>query len=98
MWRRARWARKRHLHPGKLTPPWIMLLLGTNTADLLTKYYVSYSNSSIPIDYNLYRKFWTLQDYFRNPLQCYDKLSWMIFLKVKLPHPHVHFFYYYYYY
>ncbi|XP_056267214.1 THO complex subunit 1, partial [Pseudoliparis swirei] len=36
---------------------------------------------SIPIDYNLYRKFWTLQDYFRNPVQCYDKLSWMTFLK-----------------
>lgn len=38
--------------------------------------------SSIPIDYNLYRKFWMLQDYFRNPLQCYDKFSWMTFLKV----------------
>ncbi|MEQ2313482.1 THO complex subunit 1 [Ameca splendens] len=36
---------------------------------------------SIPIDYNLYRKFWMLQDYFRNPLQCYDKFSWMTFLK-----------------
>uniref|UniRef100_A0A3Q3WE89 Death domain-containing protein n=1 Tax=Mola mola TaxID=94237 RepID=A0A3Q3WE89_MOLML len=36
---------------------------------------------SIPIDYNLYRKFWTLQDYFRKPVQCYDKVSWMTFLK-----------------
>ncbi|RXN14278.1 THO complex subunit 1 [Labeo rohita] len=36
---------------------------------------------SIPIDYNLYRKFWTLQDYFRNPVQCYDKFLWMTFLK-----------------
>ncbi|XP_029309961.1 THO complex subunit 1 [Cottoperca gobio] len=36
---------------------------------------------SIPIDYNLYRKFWTLQDYFRNPVQCYEKLAWMTFLK-----------------
>lgn len=36
---------------------------------------------SIPIDYNLYRKFWTLQDYFRNPVQCYDKFSWTTFLK-----------------
>uniref|UniRef100_A0A673Y803 THO complex 1 n=1 Tax=Salmo trutta TaxID=8032 RepID=A0A673Y803_SALTR len=36
---------------------------------------------SIPIDYNLYRKFWTLQDYFRNPVQCYVKFSWMTFLK-----------------
>ncbi|XP_016139183.1 THO complex subunit 1-like [Sinocyclocheilus grahami] len=40
---------------------------------------------SIPIDYNLYRKFWTLQDYFRNPVQCYDKFSWMTFLKKDLP-------------
>ncbi|XP_043120235.1 THO complex subunit 1 [Puntigrus tetrazona] len=36
---------------------------------------------AIPIDYNLYRKFWTLQDYFRNPVQCYDKFLWMTFLK-----------------
>uniref|UniRef100_H3CSS6 THO complex 1 n=2 Tax=Tetraodon nigroviridis TaxID=99883 RepID=H3CSS6_TETNG len=36
---------------------------------------------SIPIDYNLYRKFWTLQDYFRNPVQCYDKVSWITFVK-----------------
>uniref|UniRef100_A0AAY4CQH1 Death domain-containing protein n=1 Tax=Denticeps clupeoides TaxID=299321 RepID=A0AAY4CQH1_9TELE len=34
---------------------------------------------TIPIDYNLYRKFWNLQDYFRNPIQCYEK--WMTFLK-----------------
>uniref|UniRef100_A0A8C7SKY2 THO complex 1 n=1 Tax=Oncorhynchus mykiss TaxID=8022 RepID=A0A8C7SKY2_ONCMY len=26
-------------------------------------------------------KFWTLQDYFRNPVQCYEKFSWMTFLK-----------------
>nr|XP_023671470.1 THO complex subunit 1 [Paramormyrops kingsleyae] len=36
---------------------------------------------TVPIDYALYRKFWTLQDYFRNPVQCYDKFSWMTFLK-----------------
>lgn len=36
---------------------------------------------SIPIDYTLYRKFWTLQDYFRNPVQCYDKFSWITFVK-----------------
>ncbi|XP_061695576.1 THO complex subunit 1 [Syngnathoides biaculeatus] len=39
------------------------------------------ASCSIPIDYNLYRKFWTLQDYFRNPVQCYDKVSWVTFLK-----------------
>uniref|UniRef100_A0A4W5QDU6 THO complex 1 n=1 Tax=Hucho hucho TaxID=62062 RepID=A0A4W5QDU6_9TELE len=30
---------------------------------------------------NLYRKFWTLQDFFRNPVQCYEKFSCMTFLK-----------------
>ncbi|XP_078543574.1 THO complex subunit 1 isoform X1 [Lissotriton helveticus] len=39
------------------------------------------TSSSIPIDYNLYRKFWSLQDFFRNPVQCYDKNSWKVFLK-----------------
>lgn len=43
----------------------------------------TFLSSSIPIDYNLYRKFWTLQDYFRNPVQCYEKFSWMTFLKVR---------------
>ncbi|EPQ18268.1 THO complex subunit 1 [Myotis brandtii] len=36
---------------------------------------------SIPMDYSLYRKFWSLQDYFRNPVQCYEKISWKTFLK-----------------
>uniref|UniRef100_A0A8C4Q391 THO complex 1 n=1 Tax=Eptatretus burgeri TaxID=7764 RepID=A0A8C4Q391_EPTBU len=35
--------------------------------------------SSLPIDYNLYRKFWSLQDYFRNPAQCYEKVAWKTF-------------------
>uniref|UniRef100_A0A8C4VSX2 THO complex subunit 1 n=1 Tax=Gopherus evgoodei TaxID=1825980 RepID=A0A8C4VSX2_9SAUR len=39
------------------------------------------TSCSIPIDYNLYRKFWSLQDYFRNPVQCYEKISWKTFLK-----------------
>ncbi|CAI9589834.1 unnamed protein product [Staurois parvus] len=39
------------------------------------------NSSSIPIDYNLYRKFWSLQDFFRNPVQCYDKSFWKTFLK-----------------
>nr|KAG5709579.1 hypothetical protein BaRGS_001629 [Batillaria attramentaria] len=34
---------------------------------------------SILIDYNLYRKFWSLQDYFRKPVQCYDKAAWRAF-------------------
>uniref|UniRef100_G1Q608 THO complex 1 n=1 Tax=Myotis lucifugus TaxID=59463 RepID=G1Q608_MYOLU len=36
---------------------------------------------SIPMGYSLYRKFWSLQDYFRNPVQCYEKISWKTFLK-----------------
>ncbi|ELU18757.1 hypothetical protein CAPTEDRAFT_184685 [Capitella teleta] len=37
------------------------------------------SSSAIPIDYQLYRKFWSLQDFFRKPIQCYDKNSWKAF-------------------
>ncbi|KAF0308029.1 THO complex subunit 1 [Amphibalanus amphitrite] len=32
-----------------------------------------------PLDYNLYRKFWALQDFFRNPNQCYSKVPWKAF-------------------
>ncbi|XP_078460926.1 THO complex subunit 1 isoform X1 [Lampetra planeri] len=39
------------------------------------------TTSSVPIDYNLYRKFWSLQDFFRCPLQCYDRLQWRTFSK-----------------
>lgn len=38
--------------------------------------------SSILIDYNLYRKFWSLQDYFRKPVQCFDKAAWRAFAMV----------------
>ncbi|KZC13790.1 THO complex subunit 1 [Dufourea novaeangliae] len=37
------------------------------------------SESKVPIDYNLYRKFWALQDFFRNPNQCYSKMYWKVF-------------------
>ncbi|XP_077868865.1 THO complex subunit 1-like [Saccoglossus kowalevskii] len=37
------------------------------------------SMSGTPIDYNLYRKFWSLQDYFRYPVQCYNKEAWRRF-------------------
>ncbi|CAD7084410.1 unnamed protein product [Hermetia illucens] len=33
----------------------------------------------VQIDYNLYCKFWSLQDYFRNPNQCYNKVQWKTF-------------------
>ncbi|KAK0089024.1 hypothetical protein PV325_009645 [Microctonus aethiopoides] len=35
--------------------------------------------NKIQIDYNLYRKFWALQDFFRNPNQCYNKMHWKVF-------------------
>ncbi|TRY63385.1 hypothetical protein TCAL_11711 [Tigriopus californicus] len=34
---------------------------------------------NLNIDYALYRKFWQLQDFFRNPIQCYEKLKWKTF-------------------
>ncbi|XP_071837489.1 THO complex subunit 1-like [Apostichopus japonicus] len=37
--------------------------------------------SSHHIDYQLYRKFWSLQDYFRDPVQCYTKDKWKQFMK-----------------
>ncbi|XP_053998974.1 THO complex subunit 1 isoform X2 [Hylaeus anthracinus] len=37
------------------------------------------SETKVPIDYNLYRKFWALQDFFRNPNQCYHKMHWKVF-------------------
>lgn len=42
------------------------------------------SENKIPIDYNLYRKFWALQDFFRNPNQCYNKMHWKVFSAVSL--------------
>ncbi|XP_017297830.2 THO complex subunit 1 [Diaphorina citri] len=33
----------------------------------------------VKIDFNFYKKFWSLQDYFRNPVQCYNKVSWKMF-------------------
>ncbi|XP_053393953.1 THO complex subunit 1-like isoform X2 [Mercenaria mercenaria] len=36
--------------------------------------------TEVPIDYNLYRKFWSLQDYFRKPGQCYEKKLWTTFM------------------
>lgn len=38
----------------------------------------------IKIDYNLYCKFWSLQDFFRNPNQCYSKAQWKMFQAVSI--------------
>lgn len=37
------------------------------------------AEAKLTIDYNLYKKFWALQDFFRNPNQCYHKVHWKIF-------------------
>ncbi|XP_049777025.1 THO complex subunit 1 [Schistocerca cancellata] len=36
-------------------------------------------DAKFKIDYNLYCKFWALQDFFRNPNQCYNKVHWKTF-------------------
>lgn len=41
-------------------------------------------NVQVKIDYNLYCKFWALQDFFRNPNQCYDPKEWKTFSTVSV--------------
>ncbi|KAG6455129.1 hypothetical protein O3G_MSEX009051 [Manduca sexta] len=36
--------------------------------------------NKLTIDYNLYCRFWSLQDFFRNPNSCYNKLQWKTFV------------------
>lgn len=47
---------------------------------MLPSLHFHYSN--VPIDFNLYKKFWALQDYFRNPTQCYNNAAWKAFTDV----------------
>lgn len=37
------------------------------------------STAAVSVDYNLYRKFWSLQEYFRQPTLCYNKVHWRQF-------------------
>lgn len=37
---------------------------------------------NIIIDFTFYSKFWQLQDFFRNPNQCYNKIQWKQFCSV----------------
>lgn len=48
-------------------------------------------NTQVTIDYNLYCKFWTLQDFFRNPNQCYNKVEWKTFSSVSSLSNHIFF-------
>ncbi|XP_075979024.1 THO complex 1-like protein Hpr1 isoform X2 [Anticarsia gemmatalis] len=36
--------------------------------------------NKLNIDYNLYCRFWSLQDFFRNPNTCYNKIQWKTFV------------------
>jgi len=37
-------------------------------------------HKDLNIDYPLYKKFWMLQDFFRKPQQCYERLQWKTFI------------------
>lgn len=41
------------------------------------------------VDFTFYCKFWQLQDFFRNPNQCYNKVQWKLFSSVRKPVMHV---------
>ena len=38
---------------------------------------------NLTVDYALYAKFWQLQDFFRNPNQCYTNVKWKTFSTVR---------------
>ena len=37
----------------------------------------------MPIDFNLYTKFWSLQEFFSKPNNCFDKIAWKSFTNVR---------------
>lgn len=43
---------------------------------------ITEAKTSVVIDYSLYCKFWSLQDFFRNPNQCYNRMQWKVFCSV----------------
>jgi len=45
------------------------------------KIHIEEDGRDLNIDYALYSKFWQLQDFFRNPIQCYEKSKWLLFSK-----------------
>ncbi|XP_001655616.2 THO complex subunit 1 [Aedes aegypti] len=52
---------------------------GSEMGDQLDGFEENGSANQLKIDYNLYCKFWALQDFFRNPNQCYNKVQWKMF-------------------
>jgi len=53
----------------------------SNQMDVDNNVNIEKDTQDLNIDYALYSKFWKLQDYFRNPVQCYDKMKWVPFAK-----------------
>ncbi|XP_050298108.1 THO complex subunit 1 [Anthonomus grandis grandis] len=51
---------------------------GTDTSDDIVAEIVTGDQKHV-IDFSFYCKFWQLQDFFRNPNQCYDKVQWKVF-------------------
>lgn len=45
---------------------------------------VEEEKTKLNIDYNLYCRFWSLQDFFRNPNTCYNKIQWKTFVAVSI--------------
>lgn len=45
----------------------------------LNKIEIEADKLNLDVDYSLYCKFWQIQDYFRNPTQCYQKTPWKTF-------------------
>lgn len=45
---------------------------------------VNDEKTKLAIDYNLYCRFWSLQDFFRNPNTCYNKIQWKTFVAVSV--------------
>lgn len=52
--------------------------------DALDEEMVIDKEKKLTIDYNLYCRFWSLQDFFRNPNSCYNKLQWKTFVAVSI--------------
>lgn len=38
---------------------------------------------NLNVDYNMYTKFWSLQDFLKNPNLCYNKVQWKTFTTVR---------------
>uniref|UniRef100_T1JGG4 Death domain-containing protein n=1 Tax=Strigamia maritima TaxID=126957 RepID=T1JGG4_STRMM len=57
----------------------ISMEIGSDNEEMVKVEEKNASENSISVDYNLYRKFWTLQDTFCNPTTCYSKFTWKTF-------------------